>query len=177
MDKILCGSSCVRYILNELFIDSNNLDKNMKWITELALFLKFKGIKDISLLCYKSNLYSDYKDKDSIDINFEGFHYIQECEINGININETELTKIELLKELNENKYVILCVQSSLFNDKTLSGGHFIILNGLNSEKMVNVINPIKDKYEYRIETINNIIKYCKNYGSWRILIKGGSYD
>ncbi|MEG0977558.1 MAG: hypothetical protein RSF02_03295 [Bacilli bacterium] len=52
-----------------------------------------------------------------------------------------------------------------------MNGGHFIILDGILNNK-VKVINPIKERYEYKLEEPKNIIKYCKNYGSWRILIK-----
>ena len=38
-----------------------------------------------------------------------------------------------------------------------MSGGHFIIINGFIDGK-VNIINPIKDKYESRKETIEFLI-------------------
>ena len=49
-----------------------------------------------------------------------------------------------------------------------MSGGHFIIINGFIDGK-VNIINPIKDKYESRKETIEFLINWCINYGSWRM--------
>ena len=49
----------------------------------------------------------------------------------------------------------------------------FIIIIGNN----IKIINPIKDKFEYKYENIKNIINYVKNFGSWRVLIKEESHD
>lgn len=176
MKDILCGSSCVKYILNNYCIDCDDLNLDMTWATELAIFLKKKGINNINILCYKSNLYYDYKNNPNIDLNFAGFRYIRDCLKNNIPIYEIKLNKKELLNEINKNKYIILCVESSVFNDRNITGGHFIILNGIYNNK-IGIINPIKNKYEYKLESANNIIKYCKNYGSWRILIEGDNDD
>lgn len=176
MNNILCGSSCVKYILNDFCINTEQLNLKMTWITELAIALKNSGIKNISILCYESNLYYDYKNNPNIDLRFNGFHYIEECIKNNIPINETKLSKIELLKEVKENKFIVLCVESSVFNNINMNGGHFIILNGIDNNK-IRIINPIKNKYEYKLENVENIIKYCENYGSWRILIKEDNND
>lgn len=55
MNNILCGSSCVKYILNYFSINTEQLNLKMTWITELANSLKNSGVKNISILCYKSN--------------------------------------------------------------------------------------------------------------------------
>ena len=78
-----------------------------------------------------------------------------ECIKNNIHINEIKLSKMELLKEVKENKFIVLCVESSVFNNRNMNGGHFIVLNGINNNK-IRIINPIKNKYEYII--INVII-------------------
>ena len=83
---------------------------------------------------------------------------------------------MELLKEAKENKFIILCVESSVFNSINMNGGHFIVLNGIDNNK-IRIINPTKNKYEYKLENAENIIKYCENYGSWRILIKEDNND
>ena len=171
MNDILCGSSCVKYILNKLKKNDENLNKKMEWTTELALCLKEKKVKNIVVLCFKSNLYYCYNNDKNIDFDFKGFRFIKECLDSNIPIYEIKLTKKELLTEIKENSFIILCVQSSVFNHNNMEGGHFIILNGMVNNK-VKVINPRKDKYEYKTENIEDIIKYCKNYGSWRILIK-----
>lgn len=41
-----------------------------------------------------------------------------------------------------------------------MDGDHFIILNGIDNNK-IRIINPIKNKYEYKLENIENVIKYC----------------
>ena len=176
MNNILCGSSCVKYILNYFSINTEQLNLKMTWITELANSLKNSGVKNISILCYKSNLYYDYKNNPNINLNFDGFSYIEKCIENNIPINETKLSKMELLKEVKNSKFIILCVESSVFNNKEMNGGHFIILNGIDNNK-IRIINPIKNKFEYKLENTKNIIKYCKNYGSWRILIKEDNND
>ena len=176
MNDILCGSSCVKYILNKLKKSDNNLNIKMEWTTELAICLKENNVNNVEILCYKSNLYYDYVNNKNIDFKFKGFNFIKKCLDLDIPITILKLSKKELLREINESKFIILCVKSSIFNHNNMNGGHFIILNGIHNNK-INVINPIKDKYEYRSENINNIIKYCKNYGSWRILIKEDMYD
>ena len=166
---MLCGSSCVKYILNSYKKDCNNLNNYMNWISELAISLKNNDFKVI-LECFKSNLYNDYKLTN--DYSFEGFKYLKMAIDRDIPIKEIKLTKKELINEIKNNDFIILNVESSIFNnDKSMSGGHFIILNKINND-LVSIINPIKDKYEFKEETIDNIIKYCKNYGSWRLLIK-----
>ncbi len=176
MNDILCGSSCVKYILKKFKKNDENLNKKMKWITELAISLKEKNINNVEILCYKSNLYYDYINNKSIDFDFKGFYFIKKSLDLGIPITVLKLNKKELLREIKESKFIILCVESSVFNHNNMNGGHFIILNGISNNK-IKVINPIKDKYEYRNENISDIIKYCKNYGSWRILIKEDIYD
>ena len=61
-------------------------------------------------------------------------------------------------------------------NDNSMNGGHYIVLNGRDGEN-VKVINPIKEKYETKILNINFLIKACKNYGAWRILIREEKND
>lgn len=46
-NSILCGSSCVKYILKYYKKDCCVFSLKMMWTTELAIFLKEKGIKDI----------------------------------------------------------------------------------------------------------------------------------
>lgn len=175
-NEILCGSSCVKYVLDYYKIQSNNINNKMKWITELAICLKNKGFKNISVLFYNSNLYNDYSKIKSTDLSFDGFKFIEQCIKQNILLIEKELTRKELLQEVKENKFIILCVESSKFNKENMVGGHFIILKGLNNDK-IEIINPIKEKYEYKMETTENIIRFCENYGSWRILIKEDNND
>lgn len=175
-NNILCGSSCVKYILNYYKINTNNLNCKMTWITQLAICLKKYGLKNIHILCYKSNLYFDFLKSKKIDLKFDGFKYIDRCFKQDIKIIEKKLNVTQLLKEIRENEFIILCVESAVFNKENITGGHYIIISGLENKK-VKIINPIKSKYEYKFETPANIIKYCKNYGSWRILIKEEKSD
>ncbi|NLD78915.1 MAG: hypothetical protein GX641_01075 [Mollicutes bacterium] len=50
-NSILCGSSCVKYILKYYKKDCCDFSLKMMWTTELAIFLKEKGIKDIKIKC------------------------------------------------------------------------------------------------------------------------------
>ncbi len=170
-NQILCGSSCVKYILEYYKKDFTDINLQMTWTTELAICLNEKGISNIEVMCYKSNLYFDYIKTKNIDFEFEGFKNIKKALSLNIPIIEKKLDETELLKELKQNRFIILCVESSVFNDKNMNGGHFIVLDKIFNNK-VKVINPIKDKYEYTLKELKDIIKYCKNYGSWRILIK-----
>ena len=170
MNTLFCGSACVKYILKQFNICGTAINTQMLWITELALCLKLNGIHNLKILCYKSHLLKDYQN--NRNIKFDGFYYINKCLKSGINIVEKKLNEKELIQEVSDNKYIILCIQSSIFNnDKNMEGGHFIILDGLCNGK-IKIINPQKNQYETRIENIRNVVKYCRNYGSWRILIK-----
>ena len=176
MNSILCGSSCAKYVLNDFGINTEHLNLKMTWVTEIAVTLKNFGINNISIFCYKSNLYDDYKNNPNIDLNFDGFYYIEKCLKNDIFIKEIKLSKRELLREVKYNKFIILCVNSAIFNNKKMNGGHFIILNGMDNDK-VKIINPIKNKYEYILDTPENVIRFCEKYGSWRILIEEDNSD
>lgn len=169
--KTLCGSSCVKYILKYYKKNFNNINLHMNWVPELAICLHERKINNLEILCYKSNLYLDFVNKKNLELNFDGFKYIKKSIDLNIKITEKKLDVEELLKELNLSEFIILCVESSVFNGESMSGGHFIILNKIENGK-IKVINPIKETFEYKLESFENIIKYCQNYGSWRILIK-----
>lgn len=168
--EILCGSACAKYIL-EKYNKKPNISKKMIWISQLALCLYENDLKNLKLLCYKSNLYDDFINK-NVDQTFEGFKYLKNIS-DKIIVEEKIMNDIELKKEIKENKFIILCVESRKLNkDNSMHGGHFIILNGI-SNNIVNVINPIKNKYEYINKSIEELIYYCRDFGSWRLLIKG----
>ncbi|MBR2832840.1 MAG: hypothetical protein IKE75_00105 [Bacilli bacterium] len=169
-EEILCGSACVKYILKQ-YGKNTNIKPNMFWISELAISLKENGINNIKLFCYDSNLYNDFKMIDSSE--FDGFKYLQKILDNKIVLQEKKLNSRLLKKELEDSDYILLCVDSKKFNkNEQMSGGHFIILKEIINDK-IHVINPLKKKYEQKDIPINYIIKCCKEFGSWRILIKG----
>ena len=177
MNEIFCGSSCVKFILDKYGKIDKKLNIKMKWISELAICLKKNGFDNIKLICFNSNLYNDYQKLKKDNINFEGFKLLKKCENINILINEIPLTKEELIKEIMESAYIILCVESSKLNhNRNMSGGHFIILNGL-IKKKVKVIIPRKNEYEYKCDKLQNIIKYCQGFGAWRILIREENND
>lgn len=173
-DNILCGSACVIYILNEKKKKSNDINSQMFWITELAIVLFDNDIKNIELRCFNSNLYNDFLIKKNIDLKFSGFKFLDKMIKKNIKINQKKLDCSSLKEELYICEYIILCVQSSIFNnDVSMSGGHFIILDKFDENK-VRIINPKKREYEVKYVKIDELIRCCKDYGSWRILIKGG---
>lgn len=170
-NKINCGSSCVKYVLNTQDLSTDNIKNDMFWISELALSLKENGINNLEVLFFNSSLYNGYIN--DYDKNFMGFKLLDELVVKNIKLLEKKLTIKELIQEINDSKFIILCVESSKFNhNKNMSGGHFIIISKVEG-KLVKVINPIKDKYEVKTLSKRFIINCCKHYGSWRILIKG----
>ncbi len=170
-DLILCGSSCVKYILRYYKKSFDDINLQMIWATELAICLKEKGFNNIEIMCYKSNLFFDYTRKKNIDLGFAGFKNIEKALNLNIPIIEKKFDERELFKEIEQSKFIILCVESAVFNDKNMRGGHFIILDGtINNE--IKIINPIKEQYECKLKKPKDIIQCCKNYGSWRVLIK-----
>lgn len=170
--KLYCGSACVKYILEHVFHHNFKVKYNMVWATELAICFKENGINDLQVYCFNSKLYNDFLNK-KIDLNFEGFKYLKILLENNINIKEKKITSKTFLKEIDSCKYIILCVESKIFNSiDSMIGGHYIIINGRNGSN-INVINPVKEMYEIRYLNIDFLIKACKNYGAWRILIKG----
>lgn len=167
---IYCGSACVKYILDSYNINDDKLRLDMLWVPELAISLKKAGVPNIRVNCYHSNLYNDFisnrKDK-----NIDGFKFLDEAQKHGILIKEKSVSINSFIKEIDSSKYLILCVESKIFNnDISMSGGHYIIISGRNKMN-INVINPVKDAYNFTTINIKFLIESCKNYGSWRILI------
>lgn len=169
--QLYCGSSCIKYILKSYEIDTNSLRNDMIWVPELALSLKKNGLSNIKLYCYNSRLYNDFISK-KFDLSFDGFKYLKEMQEQNILIEERNISMNSFIEEIDSCKYLILCVESKIFNnDDSMNGGHYIILNGRDGEN-VKVINPIKKKYEVKVFNIDFLIKTCKNNGAWRILIR-----
>lgn len=165
-----CGSSCVRYILKELSIDSVDLDIDMIWIFELALFLNETLDNEIQLYCYKSKLLNDYKK--SKNSSFIGFVNLKKYFESGKKINKKKLNVKNLKKEIDSSKYIIMCVESKLLNDDdSMSGGHYIIITECDGD-IVKIVNPQKDKYQLKKMSLKDTVRLSNKFGSWRILIK-----
>ena len=176
LKQLYCGSSCIRYILESYGIDTDTLKTDMLWVSELALSLKKNGLSNIQIYCYNSRLYTDFMNKE-VDLNFDGFKYLKEVQEQNILIEERNISINSFTEEIDSCEYLVLCVESRIFNsDDLMSGGHYIILNGRDGEN-IRVINPIKEKYEIKILNINFLIKACRDYGAWRILIRKEKND
>lgn len=168
--KISCGSSCVKYVINDLLNSTSNINPKMFWITEMALCLTKYLDNDIKLYCYNSNLYDDYKKNPNK--NFAGFTWIKEYLKSNLIIYQKELTRKNLKTEIDDCEFLILCVESKLLNNNDLmSGGHYIIISKIENN-IVSIINPQKNKYEFKEIELDDLISYSSNFGSWRILIK-----
>ena len=129
-DKINCGSACVNYILNQLKLPIKDVQNDMVWTSELAVSLKNNGINNLEVLFFNSSLYNGYKTDYKRD--FIGFNLLDDLIGHNIKLSERRLTVKELEKEIINNKYIILCVESKKFNkDKKMTGGHFIVINSL----------------------------------------------
>lgn len=171
---MLCGSSCVKYIFDNINYKPEKFKTNMFWITELAICLKKSNLFHVKLFCNNSNLYNDYlyyiNEK---DLSFEGFKYISKALDNNIKIEEIEPNENQLINEIKNSDYVITCVDSKKFNnDLNMKGSHFIILSNFSNDYKVKVINPIKDKYEIKYLEISYILKCIINNGSWRLCVR-----
>ena len=162
---------CVKYILSIYNKTNLNLLKNdMLWTPELAIALRKCGINNIEINCYNSNLYNDFK-KRILNFYCEGFKFLQDAINENILIKEEKLTNSSLCEEIDNYEYLILCVESKILNDDiSMSGGHYIILNG-RKDNNVKVINPIKEKYEEKRLSVDFLVRASKDYGAWRILI------
>ena len=53
--QLFCGSSCIKYILENYEIDTRLLKYDMIWVSELALSLKKNGLSNLQLYCYNSS--------------------------------------------------------------------------------------------------------------------------
>ena len=174
-EELICGSSCVKYVLGKLGLSNVKIQNNMIWTAQLAISLKQNGITDLNVYCFNSLLYDDFLLKKGEK--FEGFKLLDDLIDMNISLMSKKLNMWELKKEIKNNAFIILCVESKKFNkNKNMSGGHFIILNGKKDNK-VKVINPMKEKYEIKYLPKRFLINCCKRYGSWRIVIKGGKND
>ena len=166
---MLCGSSCVKYVIENITKKEAKIMPDLFWATDLAYTL-MKKIGNIETRCFNSRLYIDYQ-KNCKDKSFSGFKSIEKYLNNGGVIKEKRLTKETLIKEITESQYMIICVESRLLNnDDNMDGGHFIIIK--KAKENVIMINPLKTDYEIKIVTHQYIINLCKDYGSWRILIR-----
>lgn len=169
--NLTCGSFCVNYILKNLGKETILVNPKMYWITELALFLNEHIPNKINLYYYNSNLMKDYLDYNNKV--FEGFNYIKKV-INSpeINFAEKMLTPSEYSKEINNSVFIILCVESKILNNiDNMDGGHYIILKEINKNKVL-MYNPQRNRMKIEIIDYKKIMKLCKNYGSWRIVIE-----
>lgn len=176
--ELLCGSACINYIITkDNKKNSIKIKPNMIWAPELAIALQENEYKDITIYYYRSKLVEDFKIQ-SQDESFEGFLYLRRAISEGIKVCEKKISRKILSDEIKQNKYIILCVKSSVFNkDNTMDGGHFVILTDIYKNK-IKIINPVKKKYEEKWLKINFLLKCCSNYGAWRILIrKENAYD
>jgi hypothetical protein len=170
MAEYLCGSICTKYISDKLNLNQLNMNKQMSWISELALYLNQHNL-EVELYCNNSNLYTDFV-LGNYDPSFSGFIYLNEIKKQNIRLNEKRLNKETLMNEIDDNDYLILCVESKVFNnDEKFTGGHFIVLENRDNE-IVRVINPTIDNYETINLELDFLVKCCKNYGEWRLLIR-----
>jgi len=169
--ELNCGSFCVKYILEKLGKKNIIIKPNMFWITELALFLSKNLSNDINLFYYNSNLMRDYYIQKENE--FEGFKYIQEViSSNKINLEEKKLNISILKHEINISKYMIICVESNILNiDENMTGGHYVILEQNKDNELI-MYNPKKEVMTSAIVDYKKVLELCKNYGSWRIIIK-----
>lgn len=169
MLNINCGSLCVRYILER--IDHQvELDPDMLWTSELALFIKNNSSLDLKVRCYNSNLLNDYYKTNNY--NFEGFYHLNKMLDSGIILEEEQLTTEKLIEELDQYTFIILCVESAkINNDSNMNGGHYIVLEKTN-KNLVKINNPQKNKMKELYLDYSDIIDLCYDFGSWRILVK-----
>ncbi len=170
MSKINCGSLCVKYLLEKYNYNEIQIDPNMIWISELAIFIKQNTVLNVVVHCYDSDLLNDYYLTN--DLKFDGFKYLRKMIDMEIKLEEKKLTTNALNKELDKYKFMILCVESRILNkNNNMKGGHYIVLEKTNNHT-IKISNPQKNKLKKIYLKDSEIINLCKNFGSWRILIK-----
>ena len=122
----LCGNACAEIACMLFYEKDGSTKETLLWCSDIALFLHSRKI-DVQLLCWNSNLYRDYCSSD--DSSFEGFCSLKSYESCVEPIQEKLLCIQSLYREINENRCIVCCVDSSIFNNnEKLSGGHFVVL-------------------------------------------------
>ena len=171
MTDLICGSFCVKHILEKLGKEDITVDPNMLWISELVLFLNKHISNKLNLYYYNSSLMKDYYLTQ--DNNFDGFKHIKSViDSKKIDFIEKELTLSELENEINNSKFIILCVESKVLNnDASMNGGHYVVLEKNSDNKLI-MYNPQKSVMATEIIDHNRVIELCINYGSWRVVIE-----
>lgn len=167
---MLCGSACLYYILN--IMSNYNLDiaKDLKWITEIAFYIKKHTNLNILLSCHNSALYDDYL-KIGENSDFEGFKTIRKFLFLGESIINLPLNKTVLSDGLKKNNIYILNVKSSILNkDNSLLGGHYVCLldETVNNFK---ILNPKSDSLVLEFISKNQLQNSFESFGSWCIKI------
>lgn len=171
-DSMSCGSACIYYLQENLFhIESLNCPNELFWMCDLANFLLDNTSSKISLSCFRSKLYLDYCIF-GYKNNFEGFRSINSFLKHNMKIHERKVSINSIDKLLNEKKYLILNVSSSMLNqDMHLNGGHYICIIGKQETKYI-IVNPKSQTID--IEQIDKklIVNSCNCYGNWMLEIK-----
>lgn len=162
----LCGPACVNYILK---LDKNPFvcNNDLFWCCDLALFLLEKGYK-VTLKCFNSRLYNDYKKSEKDNLNFEGFLSIKKY-LSKYSIIEEHVTTQTIKYEIHNYDYCIYNVNSNIYSNRPNSSGHYIL--SVKDNNSIYLINPLKNSYQKESVNIEKIYKSIKDFGAWRILI------
>ncbi|MBP3461416.1 MAG: hypothetical protein J6K21_03295 [Bacilli bacterium] len=170
MEELNCGSSCIKYILDEMNYLNYNLNSKLFWIVEMGINLNSILESEVIIKCYKSKLLHDYKKYNNIA--FDGFEVIKKYYNLGYKIYKRKLNEKILKKEIMSSRYIIINVESRLlYNDPTKSGGHYIIITNVNNN-VARVVIPSKNDYIHIKMKLDDLVNFSKNFGAWRILIK-----
>lgn len=161
-----CGNVCLEIVMSVFYNKEYDVRQNVFWCGELALKLAQKGI-DVELYCHNSDLYKDFCNDANVT-RCDGLLALRKCVESGIYIKDVVLTSDELNNEIRDNRCVILCVDSRIFNnDSSLYGGHFICAYNYKGREYI--LNPkksviVEEDFNERI-----LLEALNEYGSWRI--------
>ena len=170
MNQLLCGSKCIKYILDRCNYKNINVNPKMRWISELAIYIKNNTSLEMIVRCYNSNLLNDYYKTNSHE--FDGFRFLESMLEAGVVLEEEKFTIEKLIEEIEEYRFIILCVETKkINNDNSMSGGHYVVLEKAKNN-IVKVHNPQKKEMAELYFKYSDIIDLCSDFGSWRILIR-----
>lgn len=172
-EDVLCCSACLDFIFNEIYGIQKIVRKNIVCIADAALILS-QGI-DIEVFNFNSSLFQAFLRKTDTAHPQAFYEYTQQLAdliASNILVQQRQLTRDNLVFDINSNRCVLLCLSSSVFfGDPSLDGGHFIVATKVYSD-FVSIINPGAKAIYFEEAPIKMLMNSLISYGSWRINCK-----
>lgn len=177
-----CGSVCLSLVLNYFDREYDDaLDMDLFWMTDIATMAENKGL-DTNIYTYSERIFGQdlfncseeelieklkKKRKATTDQKLsEGLSSIVEyMQVSG-NINFKILSPRGIERKLDRGNPLITAVKSSILNGEKMEGGHFIILNGIESNSY-KILNPKRNSINSEKLSQEKFIFSFYNWGAW----------